>query len=136
MEMRMVLKMVMMMVLMIAMMVLTSTLHISHKGSKPIDHVVGIKDNDVDDDVNNSKDDSVVDGVDDGDDGAYKHLTHLSQWVDCHLTWRSKQNKHVVGNKDYDVDDDVNNSKDDSVVDGVEDGDDGADKHLIHLSQG
>eukprot|EP00957_Ditylum_brightwellii_P125257 9548046-Ditylum_brightwellii.AAC.1 len=43
-------------------------------------------------------------GVDDSVDGADKHLTHLSQWVDCHLMERSKQNKHVVGNKDNGVD--------------------------------
>eukprot|EP00957_Ditylum_brightwellii_P019511 1472057-Ditylum_brightwellii.AAC.1 len=44
-------------------------------------------------------------GVDGGVVGADKHLTHLSQAVSCHLTWRSKQNKHVVCNKDNDVDD-------------------------------
>eukprot|EP00957_Ditylum_brightwellii_P014889 1123176-Ditylum_brightwellii.AAC.1 len=46
-------------------------------------------------------------GVDNSDDGANKHLTHLSQAVDCHLTERSKRNKHVVGNKDNGVDDGV-----------------------------
>eukprot|EP00957_Ditylum_brightwellii_P199578 15214083-Ditylum_brightwellii.AAC.1 len=49
-------------------------------------------------------------GVSDSDDGADKHLTHLSQGVDCHLTERSKQNEHVVGNKDNDVDNGVDNS--------------------------
>eukprot|EP00957_Ditylum_brightwellii_P167448 12747449-Ditylum_brightwellii.AAC.1 len=44
---------------------------------------------------------------------------------------RSKQNKHVVGNKDNGVD----NSLDDSVENSVGDSDDSADKHLIHLSQ-
>eukprot|EP00957_Ditylum_brightwellii_P068432 5195738-Ditylum_brightwellii.AAC.1 len=56
---------------------------------------------------------------------------------------RSKQNKHVVCNKDNDVNDDVDdvvdNGDDDSVEDGdddgVEDDDDGVDKHLTHLSQ-
>eukprot|EP00957_Ditylum_brightwellii_P001109 88230-Ditylum_brightwellii.AAC.1 len=56
-------------------------------------------------------------GVDDSVDSAEKHLTYLSQGVDCHLTWRSKQNGHVVGNKDDDVDDDVDNGVDDSVED-------------------
>eukprot|EP00957_Ditylum_brightwellii_P150734 11477283-Ditylum_brightwellii.AAC.1 len=63
-------------------------------------------------------------GVDDSNDGAGKHLTHLSQGVDCHLTQRSKGNEHVFGDTNNDVDN------------GVEDGDDGADKHLTHLSQG
>eukprot|EP00957_Ditylum_brightwellii_P087137 6631676-Ditylum_brightwellii.AAC.1 len=70
--------------------------------SKCNEHVVGNKDNDaddgVDDGVDNGDDDSVEDGdgdgVDDGDDGADNHLTHLSQGVDCHLTWRSKHNEH------------------------------------------
>eukprot|EP00957_Ditylum_brightwellii_P134973 10290952-Ditylum_brightwellii.AAC.1 len=53
---------------------------------------------------------------------------------------RSIQNKHVVYNKDNDVDDDVDNGDNDSVDncddDGVDNGDnDGADKHLTHLSQ-
>jgi hypothetical protein len=39
--------------------------------------------------------------------------------VDCCLTERSKQNEHVVGNKDN----------------GVEDSNDGANKHLTHFSQ-
>eukprot|EP00957_Ditylum_brightwellii_P089641 6827191-Ditylum_brightwellii.AAC.1 len=42
---------------------------------------------------------------------------------------RSKRNKHVVCNKDNDVD----YGDDDSVDDG--DGDDSADKHLAYLSQ-
>eukprot|EP00957_Ditylum_brightwellii_P199535 15210821-Ditylum_brightwellii.AAC.1 len=66
-------------------------------------------------------------GVNDSDDGGNKHLTHLSQAVDCHLTERSKWNKHVAGNKD--------NGVDNSVDDIVENSDDGADKHLTHLSQ-
>eukprot|EP00957_Ditylum_brightwellii_P171318 13041630-Ditylum_brightwellii.AAC.1 len=56
-------------------------------------------------------------GVDDSDDGANKHLTHLSQSVDCHLTERSKQNKHGVGNKDNGVDNGVDDGVDDSVDD-------------------
>eukprot|EP00957_Ditylum_brightwellii_P105433 8037795-Ditylum_brightwellii.AAC.1 len=54
--------------------------------------------------------------------------SHISQGVDCHLTWRSKGNKHVVGDKDDGVDNGVDNSDDNS--------DDSADKHLTHLSQG
>eukprot|EP00957_Ditylum_brightwellii_P001154 90786-Ditylum_brightwellii.AAC.1 len=55
---------------------------------------------------------------------------------------RSKQNKHVVCDKDDDVDDSVddgvNNGDNDSVDngdDGVDYGADGANKHLAHLSQ-
>eukprot|EP00957_Ditylum_brightwellii_P086736 6600246-Ditylum_brightwellii.AAC.1 len=93
-----------------------------------------------DDGVDNGVDDGDDDGVDDGVDGADKHFTHLSQAVDCHFTQRSEQNKHVVGNKDDDIDDDVDDGVDDSVDDGdddsVDDGVDGADKHLTHLAQG
>eukprot|EP00957_Ditylum_brightwellii_P157930 12021353-Ditylum_brightwellii.AAC.1 len=81
-------------------------------------------------------------GVDDGADGADKHLTHLSQGVDCCLMERSKQNKHVIGNKGNDVDNGYDNGYDnsdndsvDNGDDGVDYGDDGADKHLAHLSQ-
>eukprot|EP00957_Ditylum_brightwellii_P064258 4876550-Ditylum_brightwellii.AAC.1 len=56
-------------------------------------------------------------GVDDSDNGADKHLTHLSQGVGCHFTQRSKQNSLVVGKKDNDVDDGV----DDSAEDGDDD---------------
>eukprot|EP00957_Ditylum_brightwellii_P095051 7239331-Ditylum_brightwellii.AAC.1 len=52
-----------------------------------------------------NKDNGVDDSVDDSDDGDNKHLTHLSQAVDCRLTERSKQNLRVVGNKDDGVDD-------------------------------
>eukprot|EP00957_Ditylum_brightwellii_P030882 2340089-Ditylum_brightwellii.AAC.1 len=52
---------------------------------------------------------------------------------------RSKQNKHIVCNKDNDGDNSVNNGVDniveDSVEDVVDDGDDSADKHHTHLSQ-
>jgi hypothetical protein len=99
-------------------------------------HVVGDKhdgvDDGVDNGVDNSVDDSVDDNVDNSDDGADKHLTHLSQVVDCCLMKRSKQNKHVVGNKDNGVD----GADDDSVDNGVDNSNDGADKQLIHLSQG
>eukprot|EP00957_Ditylum_brightwellii_P162506 12373803-Ditylum_brightwellii.AAC.1 len=48
-------------------------------------------------------------GIDDGVDGAGKHLTHISQAAGCCLMKRSKQNKHVVCDKDDDVDDGVDN---------------------------
>eukprot|EP00957_Ditylum_brightwellii_P123628 9425402-Ditylum_brightwellii.AAC.1 len=77
--------------------------------------------------------------VDNSDDGADKHLTHLLQAVDCHLIWKSKQNEHVVGNKDNGVVNGDDNGGDDSIdngVDhGVDNGVDGANKHLTHLSQ-
>eukprot|EP00957_Ditylum_brightwellii_P035184 2667654-Ditylum_brightwellii.AAC.1 len=72
--------------LMIVMIVLTSTSHVSHKGA------------------GNGVQDSVDNGVDNGNDGADKHLIYISQGVDGPLTWRSIQNKHVVVNKDNDVD--------------------------------
>eukprot|EP00957_Ditylum_brightwellii_P185697 14138532-Ditylum_brightwellii.AAC.1 len=70
-----------------------------------------------------NKSNGIDNSVDDSDDGANKHLTHLSQVDDCHLTWRSKQIKCVDGDKDYVVDD----SDDNSDLDG--------DKHLTHLTQ-
>eukprot|EP00957_Ditylum_brightwellii_P109179 8328317-Ditylum_brightwellii.AAC.1 len=56
---------------------------------------------------------------------------------------RSKQNKHVVCDKDNDVDSGGNDSADNGDIDCVDDGDDanidngddGADKLLAHLSQ-
>eukprot|EP00957_Ditylum_brightwellii_P165591 12605884-Ditylum_brightwellii.AAC.1 len=51
-------------------------------------HVVGNKDNGVDN------------SIDDCDGGANKYHIHPSQVVDCHSMERIKQNKHVVGNKD------------------------------------
>eukprot|EP00957_Ditylum_brightwellii_P116142 8859948-Ditylum_brightwellii.AAC.1 len=52
---------------------------------------------------------------------------------------RSKQNKHLVCNKDNDHDNDVDNSvgngDNDSVDDAIENDDDGADKYLTHFSQ-
>eukprot|EP00957_Ditylum_brightwellii_P092276 7025571-Ditylum_brightwellii.AAC.1 len=64
--------------------------------SKQNKHVAGNKDDGAD----NSVDDSVDNSVGNSDNGADKHLTHFSQAVDCHSTERSKQNEHVVGNKD------------------------------------
>eukprot|EP00957_Ditylum_brightwellii_P092822 7067446-Ditylum_brightwellii.AAC.1 len=43
------------------------------------------------------------DGVDSSDYSGDKHLTHLSQVVDCYLTERSKQSKCVVDDKDDSV---------------------------------
>eukprot|EP00957_Ditylum_brightwellii_P071862 5461836-Ditylum_brightwellii.AAC.1 len=63
--------------------------------NKQYEHAVGNKDNSVDDSDGNS------------DNGADKHLAHLSQVVDCCLTERSKQNKHIDGKKDNGVDDSV-----------------------------
>eukprot|EP00957_Ditylum_brightwellii_P035021 2655323-Ditylum_brightwellii.AAC.1 len=48
---------------------------------------------------------------------------------------RSKQNKHLVCNEDNAVDNYDGDSVGDGVDDGVDDGAEGADKHLIHLSQ-
>eukprot|EP00957_Ditylum_brightwellii_P134886 10283841-Ditylum_brightwellii.AAC.1 len=69
--------------------------------SKQNKHAVCNKDNCVDNGVDSGDNDSVED---DGDDMADKYLTHLSQAADCCLTERSKQNKHVVCDKDDDVD--------------------------------
>eukprot|EP00957_Ditylum_brightwellii_P114541 8733323-Ditylum_brightwellii.AAC.1 len=44
---------------------------------------------------------------------------------------RNQQNKHLVCNED----DDVDNGDDDSVGNGDDDGAEGADKHLVHISQ-
>eukprot|EP00957_Ditylum_brightwellii_P166488 12672895-Ditylum_brightwellii.AAC.1 len=78
-------------------------------------------------------------GVGDGDEGAEKHLVHLSQVADCCKADRNQQNKHLVCNKDDDVDDGADDGDDDSAGngddDGVDNGADGADKHLVHLSQ-
>eukprot|EP00957_Ditylum_brightwellii_P112492 8576480-Ditylum_brightwellii.AAC.1 len=68
-------------------------------------------------------DDNNGDGVDGSDNGGGKHLTYLSQAVDCHLMERSEQNTCVDGNNE----DGVDNSDDNSY--------DGGDKHLTHLSQ-
>eukprot|EP00957_Ditylum_brightwellii_P200283 15268224-Ditylum_brightwellii.AAC.1 len=108
----------------------------------------GVDDNnDVDDGVENGDDNGADncddDSVGDGNDSDDKHLTHLSQAAHCSLMERSKQDKHVVCNKEYNFDDgvdiDTGNGDDDSVkdgdYDGIVDGDESADKHLTHLSQ-
>eukprot|EP00957_Ditylum_brightwellii_P119524 9119312-Ditylum_brightwellii.AAC.1 len=62
--------------------------------------------------VDNGDDDFDYDGDNDGVDndgyGADKHPALLSQASDCCLTEKSKQNKHVVCNKDNDIDDSNN----------------------------
>eukprot|EP00957_Ditylum_brightwellii_P005818 442823-Ditylum_brightwellii.AAC.1 len=72
--------------------------------SKQNKHVVGDKDDGVDDSFHNS------------DDSVNKQFTHLSQAIDCFLTERSKQNVRVVGNKDDGVDNSVDNSDDSANV--------------------
>eukprot|EP00957_Ditylum_brightwellii_P077682 5903119-Ditylum_brightwellii.AAC.1 len=93
--------------------------------SKQNKHCVCDKDNDIDGGVDNGDDDSVEeeddDGVDNGDDSADKLLAHLSQAADCCWMERSKQNKHVVWDKEADAD--IGN--DDSVDDGDDDSVDG-----------
>eukprot|EP00957_Ditylum_brightwellii_P119430 9111514-Ditylum_brightwellii.AAC.1 len=106
------------MVLAIELTVLTSTSQNCWKRN-----VVGDKDNGVEDGDDDGVEDGDDNGVEDGVDNCGKHLTHLSQGVDCHLAQRTEQNEHVVGNKDNSVDD------------GIDDGDDGADNYLTHLSQ-
>eukprot|EP00957_Ditylum_brightwellii_P060567 4598901-Ditylum_brightwellii.AAC.1 len=93
-------------------------------------HGVCNKDNNCDNDVDIDSDngDDSVDNDDDGsDDGAAKHLTHLSQAADYCLIGRSKQNKHVICNKDNDVDYGDNDSVDNGDGDGAENGVDGVD---------
>eukprot|EP00957_Ditylum_brightwellii_P212165 15367038-Ditylum_brightwellii.AAC.1 len=114
---KMVMTIVLVVVLMIVMTVLTSTSHISHKA------LIGIL---LGEEIKKSI-------VEDGVDSADKHLTHFSQGVDCHLTWKSKQNKHVVGNKDNDGDNSIQDGDYESVEDGVNDSYDTADKLLKHL---
>eukprot|EP00957_Ditylum_brightwellii_P164011 12487688-Ditylum_brightwellii.AAC.1 len=99
--------------------------------SKQIEHAVSNIDNGVDNSIDNSVDNS----VDNSDDGADKHLAHLSQAVDCCLMQRSKQNKHAVGNKDVGVDNGVDDSVDNNVDNNIDNRDDGANKHIAHLSQ-
>eukprot|EP00957_Ditylum_brightwellii_P000412 31682-Ditylum_brightwellii.AAC.1 len=83
--------------------------------SKQNKHVVCDEDNDVDCNVDNGDDDNVKEEDEDfvvnGDDSADKHLAHLPQAADCCLMERNKQNKHVVCDKDNDVDDGVDNGK-------------------------
>eukprot|EP00957_Ditylum_brightwellii_P097616 7433581-Ditylum_brightwellii.AAC.1 len=84
--------------------------------------LLAVKTTVYDDADDNGIDNSVDNGIDNSDDCANKHVKHLSQAVDCCLAKRSKQNKHVVGNKDNSCDD-----ADDIIVDnGV---DNGVDKH-------
>eukprot|EP00957_Ditylum_brightwellii_P102229 7793178-Ditylum_brightwellii.AAC.1 len=52
------------------------------------------------------------------------------------LMMRSKQNKHDVGDKNYDIDNGIQDGDDNSVDDGVNNSNDSAVKHLAHLSQG
>eukprot|EP00957_Ditylum_brightwellii_P000744 58295-Ditylum_brightwellii.AAC.1 len=59
--------------------------------------------------VDGNKEDSVDDSVDSVDSGG-KHLTHLSQAVDCCFKERSVRNMHVDSNKDNGVEDSVDNS--------------------------
>eukprot|EP00957_Ditylum_brightwellii_P001290 101419-Ditylum_brightwellii.AAC.1 len=92
--------------------------------SKQNKYVVCNEYDDVDDDVDNGVDNGDNDSVNDGDDGADKHLTHLSQAADCCLAERSKQNKHVVCNKDNGVDDDVDDGVDDGNDGSIDNGDD------------
>eukprot|EP00957_Ditylum_brightwellii_P162351 12362010-Ditylum_brightwellii.AAC.1 len=75
---------------------------------------------------NKCVDDDNGDGVDNSDDGANKHLTHLSQAVDCCLTERSDPIGCANDGKEG-----VDNSDDNS--DG--NSDDGGDMHLTHLTQ-
>eukprot|EP00957_Ditylum_brightwellii_P188906 14379715-Ditylum_brightwellii.AAC.1 len=71
-------------------------------------------------------DDDNGDGVDGSDDGANKHLSQLSQAVDCCLAEKSDSNRCVNEGKEG-----VDNNDDDSV--GISD--DGGDMHLTHLTQ-
>eukprot|EP00957_Ditylum_brightwellii_P120687 9205376-Ditylum_brightwellii.AAC.1 len=81
--------------------------------SKQNEHVVCKKDKSVDDNVGNGVDNGfdngvhngVHNGVDDSDASVTKNFAHLTQAVDCSLTERSRQNKHIVGKKDNGVDD-------------------------------
>jgi hypothetical protein len=109
--------------------------HLTQK-CKQNKHVVGGKDNGVDNGIEDGVDNGVDDGVECGDDGVDKLFTHLSQGVDCHLTWRCKQSNHVLVEKDNDVEDDVDNGVEEGDDNSVDNGDDSADKHLTHLSQG
>eukprot|EP00957_Ditylum_brightwellii_P129651 9890199-Ditylum_brightwellii.AAC.1 len=90
--------------------------------------------------VCNEGDDVDNDSVDNGDDddgakGADKHLVHLSQAADCCRMDRNKRNKHLVCDEDDDVEYGDDDSVDDGDDDSVDDGAEGADNHLIHLSQ-
>eukprot|EP00957_Ditylum_brightwellii_P203673 15335726-Ditylum_brightwellii.AAC.1 len=107
--------------------------------SKQNKHGVCNKDNDVNNDFPMVLTMVSMIIVVDGDDGADKHLTHLSQLADyCCLIERNKQHKHAVYIKDDDFDNDVDNGDDgvnDEDADCVDGVDDGTDKHLTYLSQ-
>eukprot|EP00957_Ditylum_brightwellii_P209746 15363024-Ditylum_brightwellii.AAC.2 len=121
------------------------------EASKQNKHVVCNEDNDVDNNVDKGVDNCDDESFDDysvyhcddhdynGDDGAEKHLTHLSQPANCCLMERNNQNKHVVCNKADDVNDNIDNAVDNSDNDSVDAGvngyNDSADKHLTHLSE-
>eukprot|EP00957_Ditylum_brightwellii_P053643 4064770-Ditylum_brightwellii.AAC.1 len=62
------------------------------------------------------------------------HISHKQLIVICQ---REANNKHVVCNKDDDVDDDVGDCNDDFIDDDVDTVEvvDGTDNHLTHLSQ-
>eukprot|EP00957_Ditylum_brightwellii_P113573 8659159-Ditylum_brightwellii.AAC.1 len=105
--------------------------------SKRNKHLVCNEDNNVDDSDDDGVDDNGNDGIDNGAEGADKHLAHLSQVTDCCRMERKEQNKHLVCNKGYDVDDSVDDGDNDSVCNGddgcVDDGAEGANKHM-HIS--
>eukprot|EP00957_Ditylum_brightwellii_P206811 15350105-Ditylum_brightwellii.AAC.1 len=132
----MVLMMVTMIVVMMVVTVVTSTLYISHKWLIVVGWREASKTSVLDDD---GVDDGDDDGVDNGAEGADKHLVHLPQVADCCRTDKNEQNKHLVSNKNNDVDDGVDDGDYDSVGngddDGIDDGAEGADTHLVHLSQ-
>eukprot|EP00957_Ditylum_brightwellii_P207781 15354495-Ditylum_brightwellii.AAC.1 len=92
----------------------------------------GVKDG-VEKSVDNDVDDGDDDCVDDSDRGADKHLTNLSQGVDFHLTWRSKQNKHFSGDKDNYVNNGNKGNDDISFEDGINESNVGTDKQSTLL---
>eukprot|EP00957_Ditylum_brightwellii_P102411 7806271-Ditylum_brightwellii.AAC.1 len=90
-----------------------------------INYAVGNKDNDDDDNTNNGVDYGNEDGNDTRVEyGVYygdMHLTHLLQGTNCQFPRRSKQNKHIDGNKENGVDNSVDNSVEYSDDDSVDD---------------
>eukprot|EP00957_Ditylum_brightwellii_P206892 15350447-Ditylum_brightwellii.AAC.1 len=131
MQLKIVLKMVMKMVLTMVLMVPSSTSHISHKQLNIILHRKVSKTSIVEDGDDNCVEDCGV--------SADKHFTHFLQGADCHSAQQIEQNKHVAGNKDNDVEDDVKHG-DNYIVeeeddDSVEDGVNSAHKNFTHLSQ-
>eukprot|EP00957_Ditylum_brightwellii_P029436 2224889-Ditylum_brightwellii.AAC.1 len=75
---------------------------------------------------NKCVDDDNGDGVNNSNDSVDKHLTHLSQAVDCCLTERNDPNGCVNDCKEG-----VDNNDDDSI----DNSDGGGDMHLVHLTQ-